>query len=479
VFLLDTAVNIAGVSPIEHLHHKAFTASDSGKYKEPYRNNAMQQTTSPGLTKAVMASVIGTLIEWFDYALYGAAAGLIINKIFFPELSEFAGVLAAFATFAVGFIVRPLGGVIISHIGDRFGRKPALVFSIALMGVGTVAIGLLPGYQHIGILAPILLVIMRMAQGFGAGAEYAGALTLLYEYAPKRLRGFYTALLQSATILGIIFASLAFWGVSHLPQEAMTSWGWRVPFLSSAVLFVIAVYIRRHLDETPEYVKAMEQAQQEKKENGLPLKMVLTHYPKQLFWCFLTMTGHNANIYILSAFSISYMTNTMHMPMSTALSAVFISAWFAVVSAPIMGWLSDKYSPAKIYIFAGLFTAVFAWPLFMVIESGDIVLITVMMSIGFAISYGAFAGPQGVILADTFPTQYRFSGISVSRELNGMLIAGPTPLICTLLVKIADGKTQYVSLYLTVCCLLSVLAVMMLKKRVSAPALGIMQAHGK
>jgi len=419
----------------------------------------MQKIPTPGLRKAVTASVVGTIIEWFDYALYGAAAGLIINKIFFPELSEVAGILAAFATFAVGFFVRPLGGIVISHIGDRYGRKPALVFAISLMAIGTVAIGLLPGYQEIGILAPILLVVMRMAQGFGAGAEYAGALTLLYEYAPKQQRGFYTALLQSATVIGIIFASLAFWGVSLMPVDMMTSWGWRVPFLSSAALFVVAIYIRRHLDETPEYVQAMKQAEQDKKEHKLPLRIVLTRYPLELFWSFLMMSGHNANVYILSAFSISYMTNTLHLSKTTALSALFISAWCAVVSAPIMGWLADKYNPAKIYGAAALFTVVYAFPLFMFIDSGNLLIITLGMSIAFIISYGAMAGPQGLLLARVFPTEYRYSGISVAREMNGMLVAGPTPLIGAFLVEIAGGKPTYVAVYLGVCCLLSAFAV--------------------
>nr|WP_159465432.1 MFS transporter [Scandinavium goeteborgense] len=428
----------------------------------------MQQKPTPGLRKAVTASVVGTIIEWFDYALYGAAAGLIINKIFFPDLSAVAGVLAAFATFAVGFFVRPLGGMVISHIGDRYGRKPALVFSITLMGIGTVAIGLLPGYQEIGLMAPVLLVVMRMAQGFGAGAEYAGALTLLYEYSPKHLRGFYTALLQSATVIGIIFASLAFWGVSLMPAYMMISWGWRVPFISSAVLFVIAIYIRRHLDETPEYVQAMKQAEQEKKAHKLPLKVVLTRYPRELFWSFLMMSGHNANVYILSAFSISYMTNTLHLPKTTALSALFISAWCAVISAPIMGWLADKYNPAKIYAAAALFTVVYAFPLFMFIDSGNLLIITLGMSVAFIISYGAMAGPQGLLLARVFPTQYRYSGISVAREMNGMLVAGPTPLISAFLVEMAGGKPTYVAVFLGVCCALSAFAVYKLVSMQSA-----------
>jgi len=189
------------------------------------------------------------------------------------------------------------------------------------------------------------------------------------------------------------------------------------------------------------------------------LRIVLTRYPRELFWSFLMMSGHNANVYILSAFSISYMTNTLHLSKTTALSALFISAWCAVVSAPIMGWLADKYNPAKIYGAAALFTVVYAFPLFMFIDSGNLLIITLGMSIAFIISYGAMAGPQGLLLARVFPTEYRYSGISVAREMNGMLVAGPTPLIGAFLVEIAGGKPTYVAVYLGVCCLLSAFAV--------------------
>src|SRR3984893_7848357 len=200
------------------------------------------------------------IIEWYDYALYGAASGLIINKLFFPQFSAVGGVLAAFATFAVGFFMRPVGGIVISHFGDRFGRKPALIFTVALMGAATVAMGLLPNFNQIGIFAPILLVVFRLLQGFGAGAEYAGAVTLVSEYVPRERRGFYTALLQAATVVGILLATLGFLAASYVPEDALLSWAWRVPFLVSAILFFVALYIRNRLDETPEYLVAMARA---------------------------------------------------------------------------------------------------------------------------------------------------------------------------------------------------------------------------
>ncbi|WP_218191980.1 MFS transporter [Pseudomonas sp. M30-35] len=429
------------------------------------------QTPSPaGVRKAVIASIVGTIIEWFDYALYGTAASLILNKIFFPDLSDTASVLAAFATFAVGFFVRPLGGVVIAHLGDRFGRKPALIFSISLMGAGTVAIGLLPTYAQIGIMAPILLVLMRMVQGFGAGAEYAGAVTLVYEYAPPQQRGFYTSMLQSATLVGILLAVLTFLGVSQLSEEALSSWGWRLPFLSSAVLFVVALYIRQQLDETPEYLQAAERAKALKETHKLPLKTLLKRYPKQLTYGFLAVTGHNANVYILSAFGLSYMTNTLNINRSDALWISLLASFCGVLTTPLMGWLADRLGASKIYIFGAGFAALFAYPLFALIDSGNLLLATIGLCLGFSISFGAMAGAQGLLLADLFPTELRFSGISVARELNSMLIAGPTPFICTLLVGWAAGSSTYVSAYLALCCIVSIFAVV--KLRSEQPIIG-------
>jgi MHS family shikimate/dehydroshikimate transporter-like MFS transporter len=305
--------------------------------------------------RAVTAATIGTIIEWYDYALYGAASGLIINKLFFPQFSAVGGVLAAFATFAVGFFMRPVGGIVISHFGDRFGRKPALIFTIALMGAATVAMGLLPNFNQIGVAAPILLVFFRLLQGFGAGAEYAGAVTLVSEYVAPGRRGFYTAILQAATVVGIMLATIGFLLVSYVPEEALLSWAWRIPFLVSAVLFFVALYIRNQLDETPEYVTAMERAEAQHRENKVPIGELIRNSPKEVLFGFLSVTGHNANAYILSAFALSYMTNTLGMPRTDALVAVIISAFAGIVLTPIMGALADRIGNARVYIFGAVF----------------------------------------------------------------------------------------------------------------------------
>ncbi|OWJ68197.1 MFS transporter [Inquilinus limosus] len=418
-----------------------------------------------GIRKAITAATIGTVIEWFDYALYGAASGLVIGKLFFPDLSGVGGQLAAFATFAVGFFFRPLGGIVISHFGDRFGRKPALIFTIALMGLATVAMGLLPTYAQIGIAAPILLVLMRLLQGFGAGAEYAGAVTLVSEYASPRHRGVTTAILQSATVVGIMLATLCFLVVSSLPEEVLMGWGWRVPFLLSALLFAVALYIRKRLDETPEYVAAMERAAQQKREAHVPLGELLRQSPKQVLFGFLSVTGHNANAYILSAFCLSYMTNTLHMPKVQALTALVIASLTGVVVTPFMGAIADRIGNAKVYAFGALFTGAFAFPLFALIDTGDPVLATLAMSIGYGIGFGGLAGAQGAFLANLFPTRTRFSGIALTRELNSMLIAGPTPFIASALVAAAGGTPQYVAMYLVACCAVTFIAVLAIRNR--------------
>ncbi len=269
------------------------------------------RTTPAGIRRAVAAATLGTVIEWFDYALYGSASGLIINKLFFPNFSPVVGTLAAFATFAVGFFIRPVGGIAIAHLGDKIGRKPALILTIALMGFSTCAMGLLPTYDQIGITAALLLVFLRLLQGFGAGAEYAGAVTLVSEYAPASRRGYLTAMLQSATLVGIMLSTLCFLAVSLVPQQALFSWAWRLPFLVSALPIALALWITNRLHETPEYVQAMERAAQQHRTNKVPVRDLIRNSPRELFYAFLSVTGHNATAYILGVFALSYMTYTL------------------------------------------------------------------------------------------------------------------------------------------------------------------------
>lgn len=415
--------------------------------------------------RAVFAATVGTVIEWYDYALYGAASGLIISKLFFPSMEPLSATLAAFATFAVGYFIRPLGGVVLSHIGDKFGRKPALILTICLMGGATMAMGFLPTFAQVGILAPLLLVALRLVQGFGAGAELAGAITLLVEYTPPNRRAFYTAIPNGATVVGIMLATISFLMITYLPEADLLGWGWRIPFILSAVLFLVAFYIRKHLDETPEYVAAMEKARTRDREQKIPLGELLRNSPREVIFGFLSLCGHNANAYILSTFSVSYMTKTLGMSSTDGLTAVIIAAFCGSCGSPVLGALADRIGAAKVYIFGGVFIGAMAFPLFMMLDTRQVGWAAFGMSLCYFFGFGATAGAQGAFLAKLFPTRYRFSGIAVSRELNGMLVAGPTPLIASALVGMANGRPTLVAAYVVVCCILTVIGVLGIKNK--------------
>lgn len=415
---------------------------------------------NPQARRAINASLIGTLIEWYDYALYGAAAGLIISRLFFPDFLSTAGTLAAFATFAVGFVIRPVGGVIIAHIGDKHGRKPAMILTIVLMGAATVGIGLLPTADSIGIWAPVLLVFFRCVQGFGAGAELAGAFTMVAEYTPQEKRGFYTGLLNATPAAGTMLATLSFLAVSSLPADVLFGWAWRVPFLASALLFFVALYIRNRLEETPEYTLAAEKRAQSTKEHSVPLADLLKNSGRRVIAGFMAVTGLNANLYVLTAFSLAFLTRTAGMSRTDALIAVVVSSAFGIIGSPIGGLLTDRYGARKILAFGGIFGAIFAFPLFLSMQSGNLGLVILAMSVSNAITLGACLGSQGTFLTNLFPTRYRFSGVALSRELNGALIAGTTPLIATALIAAADGGIWMAAMYIVLCSLVTVLGVL-------------------
>lgn len=305
-------------------------------------NPISQQPVSidKNVKRAIFASTLGTIIEWYDYGLYAAASGLIINKLFFPQLSQLGGMLEAFATFAIGFIIRPVGGIVISHIGDKFGRKPELI---------------LPTWHSIGIWAPILLIFLRILQGFGAGAELAGAITLVVEYTPVKRRGFFTVIPNTATNFGVLIATVTFLFFSWLPEETLLGWVWRISFQLSVLLFVIALYIRAKLDETPEYVNAIDKAQRKRQQQKAPIRQLFKESPRELLCGFFAMGGHQALTYVLNTFALSYMINTLGMSKTDDLMVLIIAFTFTLICGPIGGWLADRYGSTKIFICGALF----------------------------------------------------------------------------------------------------------------------------
>ena len=408
--------------------------------------------------RAVFAAYFGTLIEWYDYALYGAAAGLILGPLFFPDAIPAAASMLAFATFAVGFIVRPLGGIVISHMGDRFGRKPAMMLTIVLMGLATVGIGVLPTAQSIGLAAPILLVFFRFVQGFGAGAELAGALTLVAEYTKPNKRGFFLGVVTSAAPGGAFLATLAFTLTTLIPGDILLTWGWRVPFLVSGVLFFLALWIRHHLEETPEYLEAVENNVGDTAEKKTPISQLLRQSPKELIAGFFSVSGHNVTNYLLSAFALSYLTVTVGMPHLEALSAVLVASFFAAL-APMLGGLAvDRFGSKRVLIFGSIAGMALSYPLFLSLQTGNPFMAALGLTALGVVAVGATATSTATFLTNIFPTKYRFTGVATAREMNGALVAGPTPLIATALVAAADGGIGLVVLFVIVACLSSLLA---------------------
>ncbi len=418
-----------------------------------------------GAKKAIIASSVGTLIEWYDYALYGAAAGLVIGPLFFPGGNSTTATLAAFATFAVGFVVRPLGGIFIAHLGDTIGRKPAMILTIMLMGIATVAVGLLPPASAIGIWAPILLVLFRALQGFGAGAELSGALTVVSEFVSPRRRGLVTGLVNGTAGGGVLLSTIAFSIVIGLPKEDLMSWGWRIPFLLSAVLFFLALYIRKSLDETPEYRQVMENHGVEGKKR-VPFLEVFRLYPRNTIGAILLWTGHNCNNYLANAFALSYLTGTVGMDRPSALAAVIIAALSTVIMTPLMGMLGDRIGYRKVYLGSMIFCVFWAVPFFLMLSSGNLAVTIIALVIGYGGVTGATNGVGGALNANMFPARYRYTGIAVGKEINAALIAGPTPFIATALIAANGGDIWLVSLFSIACSLVTVIAVIAVGKSV-------------
>lgn len=411
-----------------------------------------------GARKAIFAATLGTLIEWYDYALYGVAAGLVISPLFFPDATGSTAALAAFATFAVGFLVRPIGGLAIAHLGDTIGRKPALILTIVLMGIATTGIGLLPTAAQIGIWAPILLVFLRALQGFGAGAELAGALTVAAEYTPASRRGFFTGLINGVGAGGSALAMIAFILVSNFTGEGFLEWGWRIPFLFSAVLFVLALYIRRTLDESPEYIAAKEKSERQAAAQSIPLAKLFKASPKRMILGILLWTGHNANIYIVMTFALGYLINIVGYVRSDALIITLTATLIGCVASPWWGALADRHGAKQIYAAVMIFCALFSVPLFMMMESGNFWMALVGLSLASGITLGGTSGSAGAVTTNLFPTEYRFSGVAVSKEISAAAIAGPTPFVATALIAVAGGEPWLAAMYISLCCIVTLVA---------------------
>lgn len=419
-----------------------------------------------GLRRVVIASVIGATIEWYDFFLYGIVAGIVFNQLYFPSDDPVVSILLAYTTFAVGFVARPLGGVIFGHFGDKIGRKSMLVLTLMIMGVATVLIGLLPTYEQIGVAAPILLLLLRIAQGLGIGGEWGGAVLMAYEYAPENKRGFYASLPQIGLAIGLCLASGVTALTSLLPEEQFMAWGWRIGFVASIVLVAVGLYIRLRILETPEFQKVKES----RTEAKMPIVDAIRGYPKNILLGMGARYIDGVFFNVFAVFSIVYLSKYVQVPdtegfvpRTTALWIVAISAFVMIFTIPLFGKLSDSWGRPKTYAIGALLLALVTYPAFWVMSSGDPIMIGLALIIPFGIIYAMCYGPEAALFADLFDARVRYTGISFVYQFSGIFASGITPIIATYLITTGNGSPWYLCAYVVFAALVSMFSAMAIK----------------
>lgn len=421
-------------------------------------------TTAAGIDnrqkkRVALASAVGTSVEWYDYHVYSIASALVIGKLFFPEISPLAGTMAAFATFAVGFIARPLGGILAGHLADRIGRKKVMVITLTLMGAATMLIGMLPTYAQIGAAAPVLLVVLRLLQGLSAGGEWGSASLMAVEHAPANQRGRFGNYVQLGTPAGMFLANVVILGATFmLAEDQFEAWGWRVPFLLSAVMVVIGFVIRAKVDESPVFQALEKNSTLEK----IPLAELLRTHKTRVFLAVLSFIGNNAVGYIFLAFMTAYGTTTLGLARNTMLNVMLAGCvtWFA--SMIYFANLSDRIGRHKVYFLGYGILAVWAIPFFALFNTanvGLILLAVMVLTFGLAATYG----PQAALFAELFPARVRASGVSLAYAVGACLGGGFSPLIATALFG-ATGTVYAVSAFMIVFSVISFVAIAALRR---------------
>ncbi|HEX2098393.1 MAG TPA: MFS transporter [Rubrobacteraceae bacterium] len=403
------------------------------------------------------ASFIGTTIEWYDYFLYGTAAALVFPQLFFPGSDPLIGTLQSFALFAVGFIVRPLGGIIFGHFGDRVGRKSMLVLSLNMMGIATFLIGALPTYETIGVLAPILLALLRTIQGLGVGGEWGGAALLAVENAPEGRRGYFGSWPQMGVPAGLFFSTVIFFAVSALPNEQFLSFGWRIPFLLSIILVGVGLFVRLRLLETP----AFSQVQEQHSEAQMPVLEVLRTYPKNVLLAIGARVASDASFYIFAVFVLDYATRSLGVPRGTILLAVAIASIVELFTIPAFAMLSDRVGRRPIYLAGAALTLVFAYPYFLLLETRSAILIVLASVLGLSVAHALMYGPMTAFFSELFGTRVRYSGISMGYQLSAILGGGLAPIIATSLVVAGGGDPWLVAAYMVALCIITLVSVLL------------------
>ncbi|HEY3356802.1 MAG TPA: MFS transporter [Polyangia bacterium] len=394
-------------------------------------------------TRALVASLIGSSIEWYDYFLYGTVASLVFAKRFFPSSDARTGLLLAYASFGIPFFFRPLGGVVFSHLGDRVGRKVSLVLTLTLMGTATVLIGCLPDHASIGVGAPILLVVLRLIQGLGIGGEWGGALLLAVEHAGPRNRGLYGSVPQMGVTVGLLLGTIAISLVSRLPEAAFLAWGWRLPFLASAVLVIVGLWIRKGIDETPAFRAARARGEVAK----VPLVETLRHHKRAVLLAIGLKVVETAPFYVFSTFIISYATTQVGLDKVTALNAVTAGTLVCCGTIPLMGRLADRVGRRPLYIGGTVAIMLFAVPYFALVGLRSPVMLTLATVVALGVLWAPVTAVLGTLYSEIFATNVRYTGVTLGYQIGAALAGGTAPLVATTLLAAFDDSWVPVALY--------------------------------
>jgi metabolite-proton symporter len=408
---------------------------------------------SAQLRKAVVAATVGTTIEWYDFFIYGTAAGLVFPKLFFPNSDPLTGTLAAFSTYFIGFVGRPIGAAIFGHYGDRIGRKATLISTLLLMGVATFAVALVPGYDSIGIWGAVLLTILRTLQGIGVGGEWGGSVLIAMEWSrTHQSRGLVAAWPQFGVPAGLFLSNLVILALSAWSGADFIAWGWRVPFLLSIVLIGIGLWIRLGILETPVFKQLVDSKRIEK----TPILEVIKRQPRQIVLSALLRMAEQAPFYIFTAFVFSYGTGTLKMSRDLILAAVLVASCVSFITIPLSGHISDQIGRRKMYLIGAATTGLFGFLYFAMLASGSPALVFVAIVLSL-IPHDMMYGPQAALIAEAFTPRLRYSGASLGYQLASIIAGGPAPLIATALF--AQYRSGYaVALYIAACAVISLIA---------------------